>query len=135
MTALTAPRTLAERSGATSTVPVAAATKIWQGAIVVMEGGVAKSGKTGVGLVVLGITEETVDNSAGAAGDLKVTARRGCWRVANLAADPVTAADVGADVYLVDDQTIARTSGGATRSVAGKLIDVDGIGAWVRLGV
>ncbi len=134
MTALSAARTLAERSGVTSTVPVAAATLLWQGGIVVMEGGVAKPGKTAVGLVVLGVTEETVDNSGGAAGAKSVTARRGCWRMVNLAADPVTAADVGQDVWLVDDQTIARTSGGATRSVAGKLLDVDSVGAWVRLG-
>lgn len=134
MTALTAPRSATERSGQTSTTPVAAATKIWQGGIVVMEGGVSKPGKTGVGLVVLGLAEETVDNSSGAAGAKSVTSRRGCWRCANLASDPVTAADVGQDVYLVDDQTIAKTSGGATRSVAGKLIDVDAVGAWVRLG-
>lgn len=134
MTALSAPRSVAERSGQTSTVPVAAATTIWQGGIVVMEAGVAKPGKTATGLVVLGLAEETVDNSTGAAGAKSVTPRRGCWRFVNLASDPVTAADVGQDVYLVDDQTIAKTSATATRSVAGTLIDVDAIGAWVRLG-
>lgn len=134
MTALSAPRPVTERSGLASTVPVAAATTLWQGGIVVMEGGVAKPGKTATGLVVLGITEETVDNAAGAAGAKSVTARRGCFRFVNLAADPVTAADVGQDVWLVDDQTIAKTSGTSTRSVAGKLIDVDAVGAWVRLG-
>ena len=134
MTALSAPRPATERSGQTSTVPVAASTTIWQGGIVVMEGGVAKPGKTATGLVVLGIAEETVDNSTGAAGAKAVTPRRGCWRFVNLASDPVTAADVGQDVYLVDDQTIAKTSGASTRSVAGKLIDVDSVGAWVRLG-
>jgi hypothetical protein len=134
MTALTAARSLAERSGLTSTPPVAASTIIYQGAIVVMEGGVAKPGKTATGLVVIGVAEETVDNSGGAAGAKKATVRRGCYPFANLGADPVTAADIYQDVYLVDDQTIARTSGTSTRSVAGKLIDVDAVGAWVRIG-
>ncbi len=135
MTALSAPRLATERSGQTSTVPVAAATVVWQGGIVVMEGGVAKPGKTATGLVVLGIAEETVDNSTGAAGAKSVTPRRGCFRFVNLGSDPVTAADVGQDVWLVDDQTIAKSSGTATRSAAGKLIDVDDVGAWVRIGV
>ncbi len=134
MTALTAARSVPERSGLTSTVPVAASTTIFQGAIVVMEGGVAKPGKTATGLVVVGMAEETVDNSAGAAGAKKATCRRGVGRFVNLAADAVTAADVGQDVYLVDDQTIAKTSGTSTRSIAGKLIDVDDVGAWVRVG-
>ena len=33
------------------------------------------------------------------------------------AADAITLADVGADCYMVDDQTVAKTHGGNTRSV------------------
>lgn len=134
MTALTAPRSLSERSGATSTLPAAAAAVIYQGAIVVNDAGVAKAGVTGVGLVTLGVAEETVDNSAGAAGAKSVTIRRGCYRFANLSTDALTAADIGSDAYLVDDQTVARTSATNTRSIAGKVIDVDAVGAWIRLG-
>jgi len=134
MTALTAPRLVSEKAGLTSTAPVAAATTIFLGALVVMDGGVAKPGFTGLNLVVLGLSEETVDNSGGAAGAKNVTTRRGCWRFVNLAADALTAADIGKDAYLVDDQTVAKTSGANTRSIAGKVVDVDAIGAWIRVG-
>lgn len=134
MTALTAPRLISEKAGVTSTVPVAASTKIFQGALVVMDTGVAKPGYTAAGLVVLGIAEETVDNSAGADGALSVTPKRGTFRFVNLGADALTAADVGKDAYLVDDQTVAKTSATATRSIAGTVIDVDASGAWIRVG-
>ena len=134
MTALSAPRLATEKAGDTSTAPVAADTKIWQGALVVMEGGVAKPGKTALSLVVLGIAGETVDNSGGAAGAKKVTTRRGVFRFVNLAADALTEADIGKDAYLVDDQTVAKTAATNTRSVAGTVIDVDAVGAWIRVG-
>lgn len=134
MTALTAPRLLSEKAGATSTAPVAASTKIWQGAIVVMDSGVAKPGATATGLVVLGVAEETVDNSGGIAGALTITPRRGTFRFVNLSSDALTTADVGKDAYLVDDQTVAKTSATNTRSIAGKVIDVDASGAWIRVG-
>ena len=134
MTALSAPRLVSEKAGITSTAPVAAATTIFQGALVVMEGGVAKPGKTALSLVVLGIADETVDNSGGIAGAARVTTRRGIFRFANLGSDALTEADIGQDAYLVDDQTVAKTAATNTRSIAGKVIDVDAVGAWVRVG-
>ena len=47
----------------------------------------------------------------------------------------ITKADVGKDCYAVDDQTVAKTNGGATRSVAGKITGVDANGVWVRVGI
>ena len=47
------------------------------------------------------------------------------------AADAITLADIGADCYIVDDQTVAKTSATNTRSVAGKVFDVDAEGVWV----
>jgi hypothetical protein len=41
----------------------------------------------------------------------------------------------GNDCYLVDDQTVAKTSATNTRSVAGKIVDVDSQGVWVKLGI
>lgn len=46
-----------------------------------------------------------------------------------------TAADIGSDCYIVDDQTVAKTNGTNTRSVAGKIMDVDAQGVWVRSGL
>ena len=48
------------------------------------------------------------------------------------AADQITAADIGNDCYGVDDQTVAKTNGANTRSVAGKIYDVDAQGVWVK---
>jgi len=60
--------------------------------------------------------------------------RRGTFRLFNLATDAVTAADIGKPCFLVDDQTVAKTHGGNTRSQAGAVIDLDAQGVWVRLG-
>jgi len=59
MVALTAPRVVSEKAGVTSTAPVAADVVIYGGAVTVSEGGLAKPGKTGLGLIVLGIADAT----------------------------------------------------------------------------
>ena len=41
-----------------------------------------------------------------------------------LSADALTQADVGADVYLIDGNTVGKTSGSSTRPVAGKLASI-----------
>ncbi len=46
-------------------------------------------------------------------------------------ADAITFDDIGATCYVVDDQTVALTNGTGTRSVAGKIHDVDAAGVWV----
>ncbi|SMF86270.1 hypothetical protein SAMN06265365_1873, partial [Tistlia consotensis] len=55
------------------------------------------------------------------------------FRFANAAADPVDLADVNTDCFIVDDQTVAATNGTNTRSVAGKVRDVDQLGVWVEI--
>ncbi|BAF88146.1 hypothetical protein AZC_2148 [Azorhizobium caulinodans ORS 571] len=134
MVALTTPRIPPEKAGATSTAPVAAGVLIHGGAITVMEAGLAVPGKTAAGLIVLGIADATADNSGGANGALSVTTRRGTFAFQTLATDAVLPADIGKPCFLVDDQTVARTSAGNTRSEAGTVIDVDAQGVWVRLG-
>lgn len=59
--------------------------------------------------------------------------RPGTFRFANSAAgDLITKADIGAACYIVDDQTVAKTNGTATRSPAGAIDGVDALGVWVR---
>lgn len=49
-------------------------------------------------------------------------------------ADPVTSADIGATVFMTDDNTVSRTNpGGNTKSAAGLLLDVDANSAWVKI--
>jgi hypothetical protein len=73
---------------------------------------------------------------AGASTTAGVTAqpyREGVFRFANSAAgDLIVTADIGAVCYIVDDQTVAKTNGTATRSPAGSVVDVDAMGVWVR---
>lgn len=115
--------------------PVAAATKIFAGGLVCINaGGYATKGAVATTLKTVGIAEEQVDNSGGANGDKQVPVRRGLFRFKNSSAgDAIALADVGADCYVVDDETVAKTNGTSTRSVAGKIRDVDANGVWVEI--
>lgn len=138
MTALTANRDTPARTGALGSLAVAAATNIFAGSIVCKAAsGFATKGATALNLVALGRATRHIDNSAGADGDAIVTYEPGCFALANAAgADEITAADIGSDCYIVDDQTVAKTNGGGTRSRAGVIEGLDDSGAvWVWLGV
>ena len=43
----------------------------------------------------------------------------------------ITAADIDASAYIVDDETVAKTDGGGTRSIAGTIKQVDAAGVWI----
>ncbi|MGY6270828.1 hypothetical protein ACXIUT_14140 [Achromobacter denitrificans] len=133
MTALTQDRNTLRRDGNQIEPPVAATTRIYGGSIVCINTtGYAVPGSTSTTLKVAGVAEDRADNSAGAAGDIRVRLRKGPHCFANsISADLITLADIGSDCYIVDDQTVAKTSGGDTRSVAGKVFDVDADGVWV----
>ncbi len=131
--ALSADRATQEKDGKLISLPVAAGVKCYAGGIAVMNGGYAEPGATATGLKYVGMFEETVDNTSGADGDVNVLVRRGkAFKWGNSAsADEITAADIMSDCYIVDDETVAKTSGTSTRSVAGKVIGVESDGVWV----
>lgn len=134
MTALTADRNTPFRNAEDFEFGVKAATKIFAGSIVCLDiNGQALPAATSTTLKAVGVAQELADNTAGAANAIRVKARRGCFRFANSSAgDLIALADVGSDCYLVDDQTVAKTNGTSTRSVAGKVRDVDATGVWVQ---
>jgi hypothetical protein len=134
MTAMTQDRNTPARDGRDFAFPVAASVMIYAGAMVAINAsGYATRGQTATGLKGAGVAQAPADNSAGSAGDISVKVRRGCYRFANSASgDAITLADVGSDCYMVDDQTVAKTSATNTRSVAGKVRDVDSSGVWVE---
>lgn len=135
MAALTTARNTPERAGDVIGYPVKASVKPIQGGIAVLNAGYAAPGTATTGLIAVGRFEETVDNSAGSNGDLSALVKRGTFKFANSSAgDLIAQADAGADCYIVDDQTVAKTSATNTRSVAGKIIAVDSDGVWVKLG-
>jgi predicted RecA/RadA family phage recombinase len=117
-------------------LPVAAATLIYAGALVALNAtGFATKGAVATTLKPFGRAESTVDNSAGAAGALNIQVRTGIFEWVNSAAgDLIGIADVGADCFIVDDQTVAKTNGGATRSRAGKVVGFNGAGVLVQMG-
>lgn len=134
MTALSQDRNTPRAAGDIKSLGVAAAMLIYAGAIVMRNAaGHAVKGATALNLVGVGCAWERVDNSAGAAGDQAIRVRAGIFRFANSAAgDAITIADIGKPCFAVDDQTVAKTDGAGTRSIAGFVADVDAIGVWVE---
>ena len=134
MTALTQDRNTPYREGTLYSDPVAAGAVIHAGALVVLNAARdAAPGSVATGLVARGIAQEAVDNTGGAAGDERVSVRAGIFRLAN--DGTVTRADIGGTAYIVDDQTVADNDATGTRSAAGPIVDVDGDGVWVAVGL
>ena len=130
---LTQPRDTKQRSGVDFSFPVAAAKKIFAGAIVATDAsGNATPGATATTLKAAGRAEQTVDNLLGAAGDVSVSVKKGVFKYKNSSADPIARADIKGTCYIVDDETVAKTNGGNTRSAAGTIEDIDTDGVWVR---
>lgn len=134
MTALTKDRNTPRREGEMMSLPVAANAKIFAGSLIVTNAtGYAAPGSTATTLKAAGRAEEYVDNTGGADGAVSVRVRRGVFKLDNSGADPVAQANILSDCYIVDDQTVAATNGGNTRSVAGKVVEVEADGVWVEI--
>jgi hypothetical protein len=116
---------------------VKAAAVILSGAIVCTDStGYAVKGSETTGLSVRGVAQESKDNTDGSSGDLKVRTLAGVFKVKNSSSgDALAITDVGRVCYLVDDETVAKTSNSGARSPAGLVIQVDSDGVWVLLGV
>lgn len=136
MSALTTDRNTPEKVGDVFGGPVKASVKCIAGGIAVLNAGYLAPGTAATGLIAVGRFEKTVDNSSGSNGDLNAEAKRGVFRFGNsTSTDLIAQADVGADCYIVDDQTVAKTNGSSTRSRAGKIVAVDSVGVWVQIGL
>jgi len=84
--------------------------------------------------IVVGIAQETVDNTAGADGALSCEVHRGeCYQLANSATAAVTQASVGSYVYVEDAVTVALASGPTNDIVAGTCYGVSSSGVWVLI--
>lgn len=115
---------------------VAAATKLIKGSIYGLDAsGNAIKMESGVVATARGEVLVTVDNTSGAAGDLRVRGRAGQFELHVLAGDEPTKADIGKLVYASDNQTVGRTSGAGVRPVMGTLIRMTKAGkAVVQVG-
>ena len=137
MTALLIDTDVPEKASSFSMISeygAAAGAICYQDALMVVDAnGNFAPGTTALGLVAAGRCGEFVDNTGGAAGDLNVRVKSGIFRFANEGTDMVLAAQVGEDCFIFDDGTVAATNGGATRSTAGRVYEVDADGVWVAI--
>lgn len=117
--------------GQSYVLPHGAGVTIYRGALVVVDAsGTVKPATTAATLKAAGRAEKgTADDAAMA------YFRRGTFLFENsAAADAITNANYGDDVFIVDDQTVAKTNGTATRSIAGKCRGVHASGrVWVEI--
>jgi len=123
-------------------LPQAATKVIYQGALVVLnasgyaEPGTSATGKTAAGVAMLNPNTGSQDSTGLSNGDLKVRVRQGTFRFNNSSAgDAIARANVGKYCWIVDDQTVAKSSNSGARSKAGVIIDVDSSGVWVAVGL
>jgi hypothetical protein len=136
--------------GSRQVYPLADNVIVYLGSIVVLNAGFAEPGTVAAGLEAAGIAALAYPNgitggpgTPGAyadntqaghgAGKVAVEVRRGIYKVDNYATDPVVVGDIGKNCFVFDDHQVAHTDGGAGRSVAGRVenIDTDG-GIWVN---
>lgn len=115
---------------------VKGSTKIFSGALVALNAGYAAPGAAATGRIAAGVAQATADNTGGADGAIRVRVFAGVFKFVNSSAgDLIAVTELGKDVYIVDDQTVAKTDGTGTRSRAGKVIRVDTDGVWVLVGL
>jgi hypothetical protein len=131
--ALSADRNTPMKDGELVNVPVATGVTIYAGALVALNAsGYATPGAVATTLTYLGRAEEQVVN-AGANGAKTINVRRKkAFKWKNHGPDAVVQADLGKTCYIVDDETVAKTDGTATRSAAGKVVGLDSDGVWVE---
>lgn len=127
--ALSRPRNTPRRDPEFREFVVPAGVTAHQGGLAVLDAtGAVKPGSTALNLTAVGMFE----NSAVAGETVRV--RRGCFCFSNSGTDPVDATSVGKDVFIVDDETVAKTNGTNTRSRAGTCFAIDAAGVWVMVG-
>ena len=132
MVALTADRNTPRAEGDERQGTLGANQTVFAGALVMRNAsGDLIKGATATGSFGAGMALER--QSSTTAGVTAIRYRPGIFRFANSAAgDLITKADIGTVCYVVDDQTVAKTSATNTRSPAGVVDSVDAQGVWVR---
>jgi len=116
------------RCGSLMPVPLAALALVLQGTFAVVNANgfaVASTDVGGADQSCVGIWDHSAEN-AGADGDVVACARRKQqFLMRNSATDPVTQAELGAAIFIEDNQTIAKTDGAGTRSLGGYFMGFD----------
>lgn len=124
------------RLGADVADPIAANVKIFAGTLYALNSsGDAVPASAVAAQRTRGVCQETVDNTGGAAGAQTVKGRVDGWfNFKNSAStDLIGRADIGNPCYVVDDETVAKTSNSSARPVAGIVRDVNASGVWIEI--
>jgi hypothetical protein len=104
MAACTTDRNTTYRQGVELEYPVKAGIRIYAGSMVAVDStGYAVPAANTIGYKLVGVALEQVDNSAGANGAVLIRIRT--TGVFDFGATSISQANVGADMYVVDDQT------------------------------
>lgn len=116
-------------------LPMGASSTIYRGSLVMLDqSGYAFAATANLARRVTAVATEQKVNS-GSAGAKSVRCKRGAFAFANSSStDAITIADVGQPCYVVDDQTVARTSGNGTRPYAGRVIRIESSKVYVEIG-
>ena len=132
MVALTQDRNTPRADGNERTGLLGASQAIFAGSILMRNAtGDLIEGAVATGSFGVGVAQERLGSTT--AGVTPIRYRLGIFRFANSSAgDLIAKVDIGTVCYIVDDQTVAKTSGTNTRSPAGVVDSVDALGVWVR---
>jgi len=132
--ALSADRKTNMKDGELIQLDVAASQTIYAGAMAAKNAtGYTQPAADAANLVVMGRSEEYVDNSSGSDGDKTVLVRRKkAFKYKNSGTNAVDRTHIGSNIYVEDDETVA-SAGGTNSIVAGKCIGVDSDGVWVEI--
>lgn len=116
----------------TVVIPVAKGAVIPAAVLVALDAdGKATEAKKAENLIVVGVSQEAVDNTGGLAGAVSVTVRRGAFVLDNSSTAAVTQAGAFKDCYVEDSSTV--TSDATKTSVVGKVLQVDADGVVVEI--
>lgn len=116
--------------------PVAADVHLFTGALAVLDtSGNLRPGRISTTDKARGFMVTESDNTDGDAGDVtgKCRARTGLLFNSE-GGDEIDSGDFGNACYIVDDQTVAKTSNGGTRTIAGIIVRLEGDMVAVRVG-
>jgi hypothetical protein len=124
-------------------LPQAATKIIYEGALVVLnssgyaEPGTAATGKIAAGVAHFVVNADSQNSTGFADGALKLRVRQGAfWFKNSSSGDAIAQSEVGKYCWIVDDETVAKTSNSAARSKAGIVLAVDStMGVLVAVGL
>lgn len=120
--ALSADSPLKKVLGEVAALPVAASTKIYEGAMVGLSGGYARGLVSGDQFQGHAISQ--ADNSSGSAGDINVNVMAGRYQL-QVALSGVAVTDVGKAVFASDDGTLTLANAGSFVGVVRRYVAAD----------